>query len=141
MAFYDTLVADIKNGLAGLRTKVPSIVLLFGKDSTGEPAAVEVGASGVKIVDAGLKPPNARACATTTIAADPTDLGADTEGGFMVNVSGEWKLRLAGDTDANYITPYLLAGVRYDMVIRKAWITGSPSGAGTLKITGFAARS
>lgn len=52
MAFYDTLVADIKNGLAGIRTKVPSLVLLFGKDSAGEPAAVEIARDGSARVNA-----------------------------------------------------------------------------------------
>jgi hypothetical protein len=90
------------------------------------------------VVDQGAKPVNKRAFVTTTIVADPTDLGADATGGFMVDISGNYKFRLAGDDDASFITAYLLAGYHYQsMVVRKFWITGSPAGA---KVTGFLER-
>ena len=50
MAFFDTLVATIQNNLAGVRGLVPRMVLLFGKDSAGEPKAIGVALDGSALV-------------------------------------------------------------------------------------------
>jgi hypothetical protein len=84
-----------------------------------------------------VEPVRARAFATLTLASNPHDLtSTPTTGGFMVDTTGVYKIRLIDDLDSRFITPYLVAGQHYPHVIGKVWATGSPAGA---NLTGFVA--
>lgn len=82
-----------------------------------------------------LTPMRGRSAATLTLASDPHTVTATT-GGFMVDSAGTYKLALAGDSAANFITIYLVPGVHYWLEVGWVWATGSPAGA---KFTGFLA--
>ena len=122
-----------------------SLNSIDGKVTACNTGAVTVAASALPTgaaTNATLKevlPVDKRAFVTTTLASDPHDLSATpTTGGFIVSVTGEYKLRLRDDIDADFINVYLVAGNHYAMVLSKIWMTGSPAGA---KITGFVSQT
>ena len=102
MAFFDTLVATIQNNLAGVRGLVPRMVLLFGKDSAGEPKAIGVASDGSALVSPAPGTPGA--------------LGALADGGSLSAVPVTYK-RISvtvGTGAAGWVQIHNSAGVPAD---------------------------
>lgn len=126
-------LASIDGKITACNTGAVTVSVLPATAATAANQSTEIGHL------AKLTPPTKRAFATFTLASDPHDLTlTPTTGGFIVSITGEYKLRLTSDSDAEFTTPYLLAGVWYPGVIAKIWATGSPVGA---KLTGYTANT
>lgn len=118
MAFYDTLVADVTNALVGIRTKLPVVALLFGKNSSGAPAPLEVSSAGLKVDASGALPVGAATAAAQTDgtqkaiargAAKGTSVAADataSKGAANEQSLDVWN-NAPGAVAANYGTMFL----------------------------------
>lgn len=68
-----------------------------------------------------------------TVVVTPSDTVDNPAGTFFpcVDVSGHYKMDLAGDAAGTGVTRYMLAGVLYSYAVKRLYITGSDGGTMT----------